>query len=144
MEDANENISIYDKIQVDSDVERNFVKTLNAAEHGDAGVVLYFKFPPQYKISMPKIIGNYNPDWAITCKNEEGLDLYLARETKGTEDLDKLWHSSERRKIECAKKHYKAISVRYRVVDDKDVFWYMTEEQLKKFKDKQQNIIEMQ
>ena len=140
MEDANENISIYDKIQVDSEVERNFVKTLNAAEHGDAGVVLYFKFPSQYKILMPKIIGNYNPDWAITCKNEEGLDLYLVRETKGTEDLDKLWHSSERRKIECAKKHYKAISVRYRVVDDKDSHWYMSDEQLKKLKDKQLNL----
>lgn len=137
MEDANENISIYDKIQVDSDVERNFVKTLNAAEHSNAGVVLYFKFPSQYKILMPKIIGNYNPDWAITCKNEEGLDLYLVRETKGTEDLNKLWHSSERRKIECAKKHYKAISVRYRVVDDKDDLWYMSEEQSKKLKGQQ-------
>lgn len=132
MEDANENISIYDKIQVDSDVERKFVQTLNNSENNYARVVLYFKFPPQYKILMPKIIGNYNPDWAITCKTEDGLDLYLVRETKGTEDLEKLWHTSERRKIECAKKHYKAISVRYRVVDDKDVTWYLSEEQAQK------------
>ena len=140
MEDANEDISIYDKIQVDSEVERNFVKTLNAADNGNGKVVLYFKFPSQYKIMMPKIIGNYNPDWAITCKSDEGLDLYLVRETKGTEDLYKLWHSSERRKIECAKKHYKAISVRYRVVDDKDVTWYLSEEQAAKLNGQQQSL----
>lgn len=141
IEDANENISIYDKIQVDSEVERNFVKTLNAAEKENGKVVLYFKFPPQYKIFMPKIIGNYNPDWAISCLSEDEMDeLYLVRETKGTEDLDKLWHSSERRKIECAKKHYKAIHVRYRVVDDKDVTWYISEEQAAKLKGQQQSL----
>ena len=67
-------------------------------------------------------------------------ELYLVRETKGTEDLDKLWHSSERRKIECAKKHYKAIHVRYRVVDDKDVTWYISEEQAAKLKGQQQSL----
>lgn len=138
MEDANPNTSIYDIIQVDSEVERNFVKTLNAAEKEKGKVVLYFKFPPQYKIFMPKIIGNYNPDWAICCQSEDGMDdLYLVRETKGTEDLDKLWHSNERRKIECAKKHYKAIRVRYRVVDDKDENWYLTEEQSNLKKDEE-------
>ena len=128
MQEANQNISIYDQIQVDSEVERNFVKRLNDSEKSKGQVVLYFKFPPQYKIFMPKIIGNYNPDWAISCQSDDGMDdLYLVRETKSTENLEKLWHTSERRKIECAKKHYKAIRVRYRVVDDKDDLWYKNE-----------------
>lgn len=129
MEKANENISIYDFIQVDSEVERKFVQKLNSAEQNNVNVVLYFKFPPQYKIFMPKIIGNYNPDWAITCKNKQGYEVYMVRETKGTENLEKLWHPNERRKIMCAKRHYKAISVSYRVVDDKHISWYSQDEE---------------
>ena len=140
-EAANESISIYDYIQVDSEVERNFVRTLNhSAEYNflrKGKVELYFKFPPQYKIMMPKVIGNYNPDWAITYKYENTYDLYLVRETKSTEDLDKLWHTSEKRKIECAKKHFSSIGVRYRPVDDKDENWYLSEDESNKIDGKQ-------
>lgn len=146
MEAANENISIYDYIQVDSEVERNFVRTLNnSAEYNylrKGKVELYFKFPPQYKIMMPKVIGNYNPDWAITYKNENSYDLYLVRETKSTEDLDRLWHTSEKRKIKCAEKHFRSIGVRYRPVDDKDENWYLSEDEANKLEGMQTDLYE--
>ncbi len=122
--DANLKRSIYDKIQVDSDVERNFVGTLNNCDRSNGGVMLYFKFPPKYKINLPKIIGNYNPDWAIVRRDEDENQLEIVRETKGTEDLTKLWHSNEGRKIVCAQKHFKAVGLEYRFVDDKDPFWF--------------------
>ena len=87
LEDANEEQSIYNKIQVDSNVERNFVKRLN--EVGAPGnVKLYFKFPSKYKVMLPKIIGNYNPDWAIlrtalSCSHEPSFSRHNSRRQKG-------------------------------------------------------------
>ncbi|MBE6359906.1 MAG: hypothetical protein E7059_00445 [Treponema bryantii] len=115
--DAKEDRTIYEKIQVDSDVERHFVDTLNNSEQQTGGVVLYFKFPPKYKINLPHIIGNYNPDWAIVRRNENSKQIELVRETKGTDDLSNLWHSNEARKIICAQKHFKAVGLDYRFID---------------------------
>nr|WP_318717660.1 DEAD/DEAH box helicase family protein [uncultured Treponema sp.] len=123
--DANLNRTIYDKIQVDSDVERNFVGTLNTCDANNGAVMLYFKFPPKYKINLPHIIGNYNPDWAIVRRDEQDTQIEIVRETKGTEDLTKLWHSNEGRKIVCAQKHFKAVGIEYKFVDDKDPYWYV-------------------
>ncbi len=116
--------SIYDKIQVDSDVERHFVNTLNTCDRNNGAVMLYFKFPSKYKINLPHIIGNYNPDWAIVRLDDDDSHIELVRETKGTEDLTKLWHSNEGRKIVCAQKHFRAVGLEYRFVDDTDPYWF--------------------
>lgn len=122
--DANPERTIYDKIQVDSDVERNFVETLNTCGRNNGSVMLYFKFPPKYKINLPHIIGNYNPDWAIVRRDEDDTQIELVRETKGTDDLHKLWHSNEGRKIVCAQKHFKAVGLEYRFISDEQLDWF--------------------
>ncbi|MEE3434393.1 MAG: DEAD/DEAH box helicase family protein [Treponema sp.] len=122
---ADESRSIYDYVQVDSKVEEHFVYRLNHAGENQGDVILYFKFPPKYKIRMPKMIQNYNPDWAILrMPNHEKKKT--VRETKGTEDLDKLWHSNEKRKILCARKHFLSLGVDYRPVNDTDSEWYLS------------------
>ena len=98
---------------------------MNKAGENQGDILLYFKFPPKYKIRMPKIIQNYNPDWAILrMPNHEKKKA--VRETKGTENLDKLWHSNEKRKILCARKHFLSLGVDYRPINDTDAQWYMT------------------
>jgi len=119
--------SLYDQIQVDSDVERNFV--LNRLNKDDQ-VIFYFKFPPLFKIPLPRVLGNYNPDWGIARWGDDGrMVLELVRETKGREELEGLQFPSERRKIECARKHFKAVGIDYRVVTDQVVDWWKAEEQ---------------
>lgn len=114
---AKKDRAIYEKVQVDSEVERHFVDVLNNSTPQTGGVILYFKFPPKYKINLPRIIGNYNPDWAIVRRDETEQQLELVRETKGTSDLTHLWHSNEARKIICAQKHFKAVGLDYRFID---------------------------
>ena len=87
-------------------------------------VQLYFKFPAKYKVNAPKIIGNYNPDWAILRTDGTNQQLEIVRETKGTEDINALPHSNEARKIICGYKHFAAVGVDYRFVDDKDEKWF--------------------
>jgi len=123
LEDANVLQSIYTKIQVDSTVERNFVKRLNTTG-APGNVQLYFKFPPKYKVLLPKIIGNYNPDWAILRTDGTDQKFEIVRETKATEDINKLPHTNEARKIICGLKHFAAVGVDYRFVDDKDEKWF--------------------
>jgi type III restriction enzyme len=77
---------------------------------------------------MPKIIGNYNPDWGIIRWDEnEKLKLELVRETKGNIDPNLLQFKNEKRKIDCAKKHFKAIGIDYRQVDDKIINYWEAE-----------------
>src|SRR6185295_2508139 len=67
---------LYDKVQLDSEVERYFVEQRLRRE--EDRTIFYFKFPPSFKIEMPKIIGNYNPDWGIVRYDEDGkLKLQL-------------------------------------------------------------------
>jgi len=114
---------LYNKVQVDSDVERFFVQ--KSISRKEEYVVLYFKFPPKFKIPMPKVIGNYNPDWGIVYKGDDGkLNLQLVRETKGTEDIEQLQFSSEKFKILCAKRFFEALGISYRVVTDKTLRWW--------------------
>jgi type III restriction enzyme len=112
---------LYDQIQVDSEVESQFVEQqLNE----DGEVVFYFKFPPTFKIDFPRIIGNYNPDWGIArFGSENKVILELVRETKGREELDGLQFPSERRKILCAQKHFDALGIDYRVVTSQPDWW---------------------
>lgn len=116
---------LYDQVQVDSEVEERFVRyRLN----DDDQVIFYFKFPPAFRIEFPRIIGNYNPDWGIARYSEDGrLILELVRETKGTTELDTLQFPHEKRKIECARKHFAAVGIDFRVVSDATVQWWWPE-----------------
>lgn len=109
--------SLYDQIQIDSEIEKSFIER---RVKNDERVICYFKFPYRFKIGMPKIIGNYNPDWGIIRWDEnEKLKLELVRETKGNIDPNLLQFKNEKRKIDCAKKHFRAIGIDYKQVDDK-------------------------
>jgi type III restriction enzyme len=111
--------SLYNKIQTDSDVERRFVLNRVQVDDSNGNVVCYFKFPANFKIHIPKIIGNYNPDWGIIRIDENGNGkVELVRETKGTMNPNLLQYPNEKRKIDCAKKHFKTIGVKYRQVND--------------------------
>ncbi|WP_298829948.1 DEAD/DEAH box helicase family protein [uncultured Planococcus sp.] len=114
---------LYDKVQVDSDVERDFIQNLVLLDVLKNNTILYFKFPPKFKILLPKIIGNYNPDWAIVRKYDEKLKLELVRETKGGVKLDDLRFPHEKRKILCAMKYFEKLGVSYRVVTSDSYDW---------------------
>jgi type III restriction enzyme len=116
--------SLYDLVQQDSQVESNFVERLKT----DGNVEFYFKFPPKFRIGLPKLIGNYNPDWGIVRRSDGRLSLHLVRETKGTEDIAKLRFPHEKRKINCAKKYFDTAQIDYRVITDKTSEWWMGEE----------------
>jgi type III restriction enzyme len=108
--------SIYDFIDVDSEIERKFVEDLE--NHN--GVRLYVKLPAWFKVPTP--VGNYNPDWAIVMEDRDshGEDggrplLYFICETKSTTLRHKL-RPDERRKIECGEAHFDgALAVPYTV-----------------------------
>jgi type III restriction enzyme len=119
--------SLYDQIQVDSDVEMRFVQLRVQPEDERGNIVCYFKFPNTFKVNIPRIIGNYNPDWGIIRLDEKGKPtLRLVRETKGNTDTSKLRFTNEGRKIECAEKHFAAIGVDYRTIDDKIGNWWVS------------------
>jgi len=109
--------SIYDKVEWESEIEREFVKGLERMRE----VKMYVKLPSWFEIDTP--VGKYNPDWAIVWeeRDEHGDPtgkplLYLVRETKSTTQLDKL-RPDERRKINCGKKHFEdALGTSYKVV----------------------------
>lgn len=116
--------SLYDQVQVDSDVEERFVKLkLN----DDDKVLFYFKFPSTFKIDFPRIIGDYNPDWGIARYKDGKILLELIRETKGGTNIDLLRFPHEARKIRCAQKAFTALGVDYRVVTDTTADWWESE-----------------
>lgn len=103
---------IYDYLVTDSANERNFAKDL---ENGE--IIVYAKLPNDFKIPTP--VGNYNPDWAIVLDNKDFKYIYFIAETKGSMKSTEL-RGVEKAKIECAKKHFKALNrddVKYDVVD---------------------------
>lgn len=101
--------SLYDYVLYDSKVEVNFANELER----DDRIKFYAKLPSWYKIDTP--LGTYNPDWAICAHTDDG-NSYFIIETKSTLDLDKL-NGEERKKIECAKKHFKELGIVYDFVD---------------------------
>lgn len=120
---------LYDKVQVDSDVEQGFIQNQVIPDAEENNTILYFKFPPKFKIQLPKIIGNYNPDWGIVRRYKDGtLKLELVRETKGGVDLERLRFPKEKRKILCAEKYFRKLGIDYRVVTDTTYDWYKKEE----------------
>jgi type III restriction enzyme len=126
---------LYDMMQVDSDVERVFISNQVIPDSDEDNTILYFKFPTKFRIQLPKIIGNYNPDWAIVRKVEAGsLKLELVRETKGGVDLERLRFPKEKRKILCAEKYFKKLGIGYRVVTDTTYDWYKEDSKQLSFK----------
>lgn len=99
--------SLFDCIEFDSEVEKQFAKDLDSNEH----VKLFVKLPRWFKIDTP--IGPYNPDWAFVTQRDE--KLYFVRETKSTLDSEDR-RSKENQKILCGKKHFETIGVDYDVV----------------------------
>ncbi len=88
---------VYDLVPCDSEVERQFVKDLEARED----VRLYVKLPPWFSVPTP--IGEYRPDWAIVMDGpgDGGTPaLYLVTETKESTSKDDL-RPNEWRRIQC-------------------------------------------
>jgi len=94
---AKKDKTIYDYIEVDSTIEREF--TAECEKRDD--VKFYFKLPFWFKIETP--LGTYNPDWAIVFENDKRI--YFVAETKGTTRLDDLT-PNEQDKIKCGRKHF--------------------------------------
>jgi len=121
---ANKKKSIYDAVVYSSDVEKNFAIDLDRDER----IKLFVKLPVWFSVKTP--LGGYIPDWAIvTVKmdskgKETDEKIYFVIETKGS-TVESQRRVSENQKIECAKKHFEVISVRY-----KDVASYSQFEEL--------------
>ena len=81
------NRGVFDKLLVDSDVERLFSKTAD----NDPEVVCFIKLPAWYQIKTP--IGDYEPDFGLVMKRKslksgsEG-EFSFVIETKGTNDIN--------------------------------------------------------
>lgn len=95
--------NIYDHLLYDSTIEKDFAEKLEEAKD----VVVYVKLPKGFYISTP--VGKYNPDWAIAFNQEHIKHIYFVAETKGNMSTLEL-RDIEKAKIECAKKHFAAIS----------------------------------
>jgi hypothetical protein len=98
--------TVYDYVAVDSEVEYNFMKSL---EDND-DVKFYIKLPNWFKIDTP--VGTYNPDWAVVFDGDKRV--YFVAETKGTNDInDESLRGTERGKILAGQEHFAAINVPY-------------------------------
>jgi type III restriction enzyme len=100
--EVNDSKSLYDAVEIDSEIERDFAAKLNTRED----IKLFFKLPSWFKIDTP--LGGYNPDWAIVKEEDNQQKLYLVRETKGTLELEQL-RPTEKQKIKCGKAHFAAL-----------------------------------
>ncbi|MDE0679297.1 MAG: DEAD/DEAH box helicase family protein [Gammaproteobacteria bacterium] len=97
--------SVHAKVIFESETERRFADQLEK----NAAVKVYTKLPGWFKVSTP--LGSYNPDWAVLIDSDVGERLYFVVETKGSTLLGDL-RPIEAAKIECGKKHFKALEVR--------------------------------
>ncbi|MGO4111951.1 type III restriction-modification system endonuclease [Rhizobium ruizarguesonis] len=109
---------VYDYALLDSDIERKFVEQLDTSNE----IVVYAKLPKGFAIPTP--VGDYNPDWAISFKEESVRHIYFVAETKGTLSSLKM-REFESTKIECARRFFEEIGnkvtsdrVKYDVVTD--------------------------
>ena len=98
--------TIYDYVAVDSEVEREFMQSLE----DNADVKFYVKLPSWFKIDTP--VGKYNPDWAVAFDGDRRV--YFVAETKGSDDInDNHLSNNERSKITAARQHFAEIDVPY-------------------------------
>ncbi|MFZ3166715.1 MAG: DEAD/DEAH box helicase family protein [Candidatus Methanoperedens sp.] len=95
---------VYDYLIYDSEVERNLAKNIDDSLE----VSVFSKLPKgEYVIYTP--VGKFSPDWMIVFDKNKVKYAYFVIESKGsTRKLD--LRGVERIKIECAKKHFQAIS----------------------------------
>jgi type III restriction enzyme len=113
---------LYNKMQTDSEVEERFVEY--RLQRDEDSLSLYLKFPPAFKLPLPNVIGNYNPDWGIVRYTNDGVKLELVRETKGTENVEDLQYPHEKRKIRCAYKLFETLGIDYRPITDETESWW--------------------
>ena len=99
--------SLFDAVEYESEVEKQFARDLD----NNVNVKLFVKLPSWFKIDTP--IGPYNPDWAFVTEREERL--YFVRETKGTLDSEER-RTKENHKIACGRKHFVTLGIDYDVV----------------------------
>src|SRR5574344_1856409 len=97
--------SLYDLVVLDSmGTEKNFAESLEQEDD----VVVYTKLPNGFYINTP--MGKYNPDWAVAFKEGSVKHVYFVAESKGDDLQGSQLRGSEESKIECARRHFKAIS----------------------------------
>ena len=90
---------------VDSEgIEKSFAESLEA----DDDVVVYSKLPGGFYINTP--MGKYNPDWAVAFREDSVKHVYFVAETKGNDIEVSQLRRAEDAKIECARRHFAAIS----------------------------------
>ncbi len=108
--------SLYDIVVIDSQgVEKNFAESLE----NQNDVEVYTKLPRGFYINTP--MGHYNPDWAVVFMEKSVKHIYFIAETKGTNWKDSELRGVEKAKIECARRHFLAISdnkIQYGIVKD--------------------------
>ena len=98
--------TIYDYVAVDSEVEREFMRSLE----DNADAKFYIKLPGWFKIDTP--VGKYNPDWAVAFDGDRRI--YFVAETKDSDDIhDNHLSANERSKITAARQHFAEIDVPY-------------------------------
>lgn len=103
--------SLYDLVVVDSEgVEKKFAEALETHEE----VVVYTKLPRGFYINTP--MGHYNPDWAIAFNEGTVKHIYFIAETKGNEWQRSQLRGVEDAKLECAARHFEAISQSGKIV----------------------------
>lgn len=99
---------IWEYVETDSVIERNFVTALEEAVDD---VVVYAKLPKSFTIPTP--FGGYNPDWAIAFNQDKAgqkiRNVYFVAETKGSMSQSDL-RDSEKHKIESAKAFFAKLS----------------------------------
>lgn len=97
--------SLYDLVVVDSQgIERSFAESLEKEDD----VVVYTKLPGGFYINTP--MGKYNPDWAVAFREGSVKHVYFVAETKGNDIEASQLRKAEDAKIECARRHFAAIS----------------------------------
>ncbi len=98
--------TVYDYVIVDSEVEYNFMQSLESNDD----VKFYVKLPNWFKIDTP--LGDYNPDWAVAFYGDERI--YFVAETKGSDSINNQYlGAAERGKILSAQQHFKELDVPY-------------------------------
>lgn len=95
--------SPYDYVIYDSIIESKLASDFENSNN----ISVYAKLPSWFKIDTP--LGTYNPDWAILWKDGNEEKLYFVVESKGTTLFGDL-RPKEQGKIDCGKKHFKALN----------------------------------
>lgn len=93
--------SLYNLVVVDSQgIEKSFAESLEK--------VVYTKLPRGFYINTP--MGKYNSDWAVAFREGSVKHVYFVAETKGKDIEASQLRKAEDAKIECARRHFAAIS----------------------------------